>query len=48
MEIEKINSGKMNINKMKIGEIDIDKIMKGMLIPSLVVMLILSVTFLQI
>ena len=43
MEIEKINSGKMNINKMKIGEIDIDKIMKGMLIPSLVVMLILSV-----
>jgi hypothetical protein len=43
MEIEKINSSKMNINKLKIGEINIDKIMKGMLIPSLVVMLILSV-----
>jgi len=38
MDVEKINPSKMNI-----GTINIDKIAKGMLIPSLVVMLILSV-----
>jgi hypothetical protein len=38
MDVKKINNDKMNI-----GIINIDKIAKGMLIPSLVVMLILSV-----
>jgi hypothetical protein len=48
MEIEKINpvkinSIKTNLNKIKFGTIDINKIMKGMLIPTLIVMSILSV-----
>lgn len=38
MDVEKIN-----IDKMDIGKMNIDKITKGMLIPSLIVMLILSV-----
>lgn len=33
----------MDVNKMNIGTINIDKIMKGMLVPSLVIMLILSI-----
>jgi len=38
-----MDGDKMNIDKMNVGKMNIDKIAKGMLIPSLVVMLILSV-----
>ena len=42
MEIEKINPVKINSTKINLN-IDVNKIMKGMLIPSLIVMSILSV-----
>lgn len=42
MEIEKINPVKINSTKTNLN-IDVNKIMKGMLIPSLIVMSILSV-----
>jgi hypothetical protein len=38
-----MNIDNINIDKMNVGKMNIDKIAKGMLIPSLVVMLILSV-----